>query len=405
MSSENTYQSASSQVSSGHLGVSVVDGAAESDEISLLDLLLVVVDNLPLLIFGTLGSGVAALVISLMISPTYTAKTQFLPPQQQQSSASALVQALGVSSVGGLSSGIAIKNPADQFIAFMKSQSIQNAMIDRFDLLKRYETKFRADAAKTLLKNTEFKSGKDGIISLELDDKDPKIAAEIANAYVDELRQFMSRLSLTEVQVRRAFFERKLNEAKDNLNSAEESLRGTGVSRGVLMTSPASAVEVVARIKASITFQEIKVANMRGYLADSSPEFLQAMKELSILKNQLLSAEKSDKSAGDGLFVSRYREFKYQETLYELFAKQYELAKLDESREGAVVQVIDRAEVPEKHSKPNRMKIIFVTIIVSGFTLLLFIFVRDTIRRAAKKVETKRKFIKIRKSFNKILRR
>jgi tyrosine-protein kinase Etk/Wzc len=373
----------------------------EDDEISLLDLLLVVVENLRLLVLGPLAVGLAALGISFMIPPTYTAKTQFLPPQQQQSSASALVQALGVGAIGGLGAGLGIKNPADQYIAFLKSQSIQDAMVDRFDLLARYDTKFRVDARKALLENTKISAGKDGIIALELDDKDPKVAADMANAYVDELRRMMNRLALTEAQLRRSFFEKKLKEAKENLSAAEESLRGTGVSSGVLKTSPGAAVEVVARLKAGVTVQEIKVANMRGYLADTSSEFVQAMKELSVLKAQLTNAENSDTASGDGLYVSRYREFKYQETLYELFAKQYELARLDESREGAAVQVVDNALPPEKKSKPQKALTAIIAILATGFALLLFVFIRQALRNASQDKETAQKLAALQTSCRK----
>jgi tyrosine-protein kinase Etk/Wzc len=380
-----------------------VEADQNEDEISLLDLLLVVVENLRLLVLGPLAVGLAALGISFMIPPTYTAKTQFLPPQQQQSSASALVQALGVGAIGGLSAGLGIKNPADQYIAFLKSQSIQDAMVDRFDLLKRYDTKFRSDARKELLENTKITSGKDGIIALELDDKDPKVAADMANAYVDELRRMMNRLALTEAQLRRSFFEKKLKESKENLSTAEESLRGTGVSSGVLKTSPGSAVEVVARLKAGVTVQEIKVASMRGYLADTSPEFVQAMKELSVLKAQLTNAEKSDTASGDGLYVSRYREFKYQETLYELFAKQYELARVDESREGAAVQVVDNAQPPEKKSKPKKAQIATIATLVSGFLFLLFVFLRKAYFNSANNKENADKISQIRLSSRRVL--
>jgi uncharacterized protein involved in exopolysaccharide biosynthesis len=375
----------------------------EEDEISLLDLLLVVVENLRLLVLGPLAVGLAALGITFIIPPTYTAKTQFLPPQQQQSSASALVQALGVGAIGGLSAGLGIKNPADQYIAFLKSQSIQDAMVDRFDLLKRYDTKFRVDARKELLENTKITSGKDGIIALELDDKDPKVAADMANAYVDELRRMMNRLALTEAQLRRSFFEKKLKEAKENLSAAEELLRGTGVSSGVLKTSPGSAVEVVARLKAGVTVQEIKVASMRGYLADTSPEFVQAMKELSVLKAQLINAEKSDTASGDGLYNSRYREFKYQETLFELFAKQYELARIDESREGAAVQVVDNAQPPEKKSKPKKVQIATIAALASGFLFLLFVFLRKAYFNANNNKDNAHKIFLIKSSYRKAL--
>jgi tyrosine-protein kinase Etk/Wzc len=345
----------------------------EDEEISLLDLLLVVVENLRLLVLGPLAVGLAALGISFMIPPTYTAKTQFLPPQQQQSSASALVQALGVGAIGGLGAGFGIKNPADQYISFLKSQSLQDAMIDRFELLKRYDTKLRVDARNKLHENTKITTGKDGLIVLELDDRDPKIAAEMANAYVDELRRLMNRLALSEAQLRRSFFDRKLTEARKNLYIAEESLRGTGVSIGILKSSPGAAVEVVARLKAGITIQEIKVANLRGYLADTSPEFLQAINELLVLKAQLKKAEVSDLDSGDGLYISRYREVKYQESLYELFSKQYELARIDETREGAAVQVVDPAQVPEKKSKPKRGFVALISIFATGFVIFFFL--------------------------------
>jgi uncharacterized protein involved in exopolysaccharide biosynthesis len=377
----------------------------EDEEISLLDLLLVVVENLRLLLLGPLAVGLVALGISFMIPPTYTAKTQFLPPQQQQSSASALVQALGVGAIGGLGAGLGIKNPADQYIAFLKSQSIQDAMVDRFDLLNRYDTKFRVDARKALLENTKISTGKDGIISLELDDKDPKVAADMANAYVEELRRMMNRLALTEAQLRRAFFEKKLKEVKDNLSAAEETLRGTGVSSGVLKTSPGSAVEVVARLKAGVTVQEIKVASMRGYLADSSPEFVQAMKELTVLKAQLMNAEKSDTASGDGLYVLRYREYKYQETLYELFAKQYELARVDESREGAAVQVVDNAQPPEKKSKPKKILIAILATLAAGFLFLLLVFLRKAYFNALNNKEIAEKISRIRFSSSKFFGR
>jgi uncharacterized protein involved in exopolysaccharide biosynthesis len=359
----------------------------EDEEISLLDLVLVVVENLRLLVLGPLAVGLAALGISFMIPSTYTAKTQFLPPQQQQSSASALVQALGVGAIGGLSAGLGIKNPADQYVAFLKSRSIQDSIVVKFDLLKRYDFNYRVDAVKELFDNTKFTAGKDGIISIEFDDKDPKVAADIANAYVDELRSLMNKLALSEAQQRRSFFEKKIKEAKENLSSAEESLRRTGITTGTLKTSPAAAIEVVARLRANLIVQEIKIATMRGYLAETSPEFMQSLKELLVLKEQLSNAEKSDSNSGDGLYVSRYREFKYQESLYELFSKQYELARIDESREGAVVQVLDVAQIPEKKSKPKIALLTFIATCSTGLLLLLFIFTKQYLHKIFKKPE------------------
>lgn len=354
----------------------------EDDEISLLDLLQVIVDNLRLLVLGPLAVGILALIISFFIPPTYTAKTQFLPPQQQQSSASALLQSLGA--MGGLASAAGgIKNPADQYIGFLKSTSIQDGLIERYKLQERYENKFKVDTRKELQENTKIAAGKDGIISLEFDDHDPQFAAEVANGYVQELRKLMGRLSLTEAQLRRTFFEGKLNEAKEALAKADQELRATGINASTLKSSPTAAVEVVARVRAGIVAQEVKIAAMRGYMTESAPEVKQAMVELGALRAQLASAEKAEPQIeGQSNYVERYRNFKYQETLFELFAKQYELARVDEGREGAVVQVVDAAQPPERKAKPRKAQIAIMATLGSGFALLLFVFIRYAMRNA-----------------------
>ena len=363
----------------------------DDDEISLLDLLQVVVDNLRLLVLGPLACGLAALGISFAIPPTFTAKTQFLPPQQQQSAAASMLASLGA--LGGLAgAATGLKNPADQYVAFMKSVSVQDALIDRFKLKEKYEAKLKTDARLALTSNLRIASGKDGLISVEVDDEDPKFAADLANAHVEELRKLLSRLAVTEAQQRRMFFEKQLEQTKDNLAKADWALKSSGINSSVLKSSPASAVEAVARLKAGISVQEVKLGAMRNYLTENSPEFKQAMSELGSLKAQLAKAEKeepADKGASD--YVSRYREFKYQETMFELFAKQFELAKVDESREGAVIQVLDIAEPPERKTKPKKALIAVITTLASGFALLLFVFVRSAIKNASQDEETKLK--------------
>ncbi len=373
--------------------ISNVPHAAEQDddEISLLDLLQVVFDNLRLLVLGPLLCGLVALGISFTIPPSYTAKTQFLPPQQQQSAAASMLASLG--SLGGLAgAATGLKSPADQYIAFMKSVSVQDALIERFKLIEKYEAKLKTDARLTLTGSVRIASGKDGLISVEVDDSDPKFAADLANAHVDELRKLLSRLAVTEAQQRRMFFEKQLELAKDNLAKADLALKSSGINSSVLKSSPASAVETVARLKAGISVQEVKLGAMRNYLTENSPEFKQALSELGSLKAQLAKAEKeepADKGASD--YVSRYREFKYQETMFELFAKQFELAKVDESREGAVIQVLDTAEPPERKAKPKKALIAVIATLASGFALLLFVFIRSAIKNASQDEETKLK--------------
>ena len=387
--------------------ISNVPQAAGQDdgEISLLDLLQVVVDNLRLLVLGPLMCGLAALGISFTIPPSYTAKTQFLPPQQQQSAAASMLASLG--SLGGLAgAATGLKSPADQYIAFMKSVSVQDALIERFKLIEKYEAKLKTDARLALTGSVRIAAGKDGLISIEVDNTDPKFAADLANAHVDELRKLLSRLAVTEAQQRRMFFEKQLELAKDNLAKADQALKSSGINSSVLKSSPASAVEAVARLKAGISVQEVKLGSMRNYLTENSPEFKQALSELSSLKLQLAKAEKeepADKGASD--YVSRYREFKYQETMFELFAKQFELAKVDESREGAVIQVLDTAEPPERKAKPKKALIAVIATLASGFALLLFVFVRSALKNASQDEETKLKLQALKGSWNSALGR
>jgi uncharacterized protein involved in exopolysaccharide biosynthesis len=256
------------------------------------------------------------------------------------------------------------------------------------------------------MENTKATAGKEGIIKLEVDDEDPKFAAELANGYVLELKHLMGRLAITEAQQRRAFFENKLHEARDELAEADKTLRSTGISSSTLKSSPTAAVEVVARLKGAITAQEIKMGSMRGYLTESSPELRQALVELSSLRAQLAKAEKDEPVLTGRLedtYIERFRDYKYKETLYELFAKQYELARVDEAREGAVIQVVDVAQVPEKKSKPKKALIAVVATLAAGFALLLFVFIRQALRNAEQGGETAEKLARLRGSFRQAL--
>ena len=377
----------------------------DDDEISLLDLLQVVVDNLRLLVLGPLACGLIALGISFAITPTFTAKTQFLPPQQQQSSAASMLASLGA--LGGLAgAATGLKSPADQYVAFMKSVSVQDALIERFKLVEKYEAKIKTDARLALSGNVRIASGKDGLISVEVDDKDPKFSADLANAHVEELRNLLGRLAVTEAQQRRMFFEKQLSQTKDNLAKADLALKSSGINSSVLKSSPASAVEAVARLKAGISVQEVKLGTMRNYLTESSPDFKQALSELASLKSQLTKAEKEEPaSQGVSDYVARYREFKYQETMFELFAKQFELAKVDESREGAVIQVLDIAEPPERKAKPKKAMIAIIAALASGFALLLFVFIRSALNTASQNQETQHRISALQVSWKKALGR
>jgi uncharacterized protein involved in exopolysaccharide biosynthesis len=290
----------------------------------------------------------------------------------------------------------------------MKSHSIKDALIDRFDLMTRYEAQFRANARTALDGNVQIASGKDGLITVTVHDTDPQMAADIANAHVQELTKLLGRLAVTEAQQRRQFFEQQLLLAKEQLTQADIALKQTGVSSSVLKSNPASAVAAVAGLQAQITAQEVKIGALRGYLAETAPDFKQAMTELANLRTQLAKQEKDQPTGaepGQGDYVTKFRDYKYQETLFELFAKQFEMAKIDESREGATIQVLDKAEPPELKSKPKKALIAVIATLASGFALLLFVFVRQALRNAGQNPESAQKLAALNTSWRKALGR
>lgn len=383
-----------------------VQNSNNDDEISLLDLLQVIVENLRILILAPLGVGILALGISFFIPPSFTANTAFLP-QQQASAAASMLQSLGA--IGGIACAAAeIKNLADQYVAFLQSRAVQDALIKRFDLQERYQQDFQESTRKTLAGMSKISAGKDGLITIAVEEEDPQIAADIANAYVDELSQLLSRLAVTEAQQRRVFFEKQLQQTKAKLVAAQQTLAASGVSVAALNISPDVALEGPARLRAEVTAQEVKLASMRSYLTENAPAFKQAMSALTALKKQLSLAEKvqnpSERSQ-DNDYINNYREYKYQETLFELFTKQFELAKIDEGRESPVIQVVDVAQVPELKSKPKKALIAVMATLLTGFMLLFFVFARSTWRNGQSDPATAEKIALIRQAWNRALGR
>ena len=355
--------------------------AVDDDEgMDLFELLALLRQHLKLLIGASLMAGVAALGITYLIKPTFTATTVFLPPQQQQSAAASVLAQLGP--LAGLAGAAgAIRTPADQYVALMQSVSVSDRLFDQFQLMEEYDEKYRIEARKELAKNVRITVGKkDGLITVEVDDHSPQRAAAMANQYVDELRRLTSTIAVTEAQQRRLFFEHQLLQTKDKLIAAQQALAASGFSQGAIKAEPKAAAEGYARLRAEVTAAEVRLQTMRGALADDTPEIRQQQAALVALRAQLSRMEQASDISGGPDYVSKYREFKYQETLFDLFAKQYELARVDESREGALIQVVDPATPPERKSKPKRALTAVITTLAVGLLLVVFVVVRQSWR-------------------------
>ena len=357
----------------------------DNEEIDWFAILQVMADNLRLLVLAPLTAGLLALAYTYTQPHTYTAMTTFFPPQQQQSAATMMLQSMGA--LAGISGGSigGAANPGEKYVTFLRSARISDFVIERLKLQERYKVENIEDARKKLADRLTITNRKDGLIAVTVDETDPQFAATLANTMVAALGSALNNFAVTEAQQRRMFFERQLEETKENLGKAERALKASGVSGSTYKIAPFSAVEQGAKLNAAVAAQEIKLASMRGYVMESAPEFKQAMLELSALRSQLsgLGNEERSSKGGDSDYISKYRSYKYYETMFELFAKQYEIARLDESREGATIQVLDAAKPPTKRSSAKRGQIALVTAVGVGILLLIFVFMRAKLNKFA----------------------
>ena len=370
--------------------------SGDDDEIGLLDLLIVLAKHKKLVLGLPFVVAVLAAGISLLLPFSYTGTTKILPPLQNQSGAAAMLAQLGggLSSLAGLAGGIAgIRSPNEVYIGMLKSRTVADNLIQRFDLMRIYEEKYPSRARKKLEGLTNIISGKDAIITIEVEDEDPKRAAELANAYVDELFKLTKVLAVTEASQRRLFFERQLEQARDNLAKAETAARQALEKGGLVQVEGQgrAIVETTARLRGQMTVKEVQIGAMRSFATERNPDLQLAQKELEALKHELARIEGASggkvgdqrENSGQGIdSLGLLRNVKYYETIYELLAKQYELAKIDEAKDSAVVQVMDKAIEPDRRTKPWRSLIVLLSAFAALFIGILWAFVRESMARA-----------------------
>jgi uncharacterized protein involved in exopolysaccharide biosynthesis len=371
----------------------------DEEEISLLDLLVVLARNRRLILKTTIGVTLVALIATFILPNKYTASTAILPPQQNSSVGSALMAQLGaIGSLASLGGGMGLKNPGDLQVALLKSQTVEDAMVDRFHLMDLFHAKRRSEARKKLESIVKIELGsKDGIIRISVTQHDPKLAADMANGYVEEFKKYSSGLAVTEASQRRLFFEGQLAEAKDNLAKAEEDLKKTEQRTGLIqLDSQARAtIGLVADLRGQIAAKEAQIAAMRTYATDENPELQIAIQQLAGLQAQAKKMGASTESATNSLipkgnmqeaaleYVRRYRDVKYYETIFELIARQYEIAKVDEAKQGAIIQIVDHATVPDHRSFPSKLIFTLVGIFLGLFIGITYVLAKEGLVRLA----------------------
>ncbi len=345
--------------------------ATDPRNADLLDVLLLLARNWRLILIMSLVLCIASGAVSLLLKPKFTALAVILPPQQQQSTASAMAGQLGM--MAGMAGGGAanlFKNPGELYVGILESNAIADQLIDGFHLRSVYHKKTLVDTRIALKNHTAIKAEKNGLISISVTDFDAQRASDLANGYVNELHKLNSTLAVTEAAQRRVFFEQELVSEKTALAAAENDLKSTQQKTGIIqVTGQAEAmIRSVAELRADISSREVELQSMKTYATDENPEAIRISREISSMREQLAKLEnnQSTQQPGDisvptgrvpeaALEYSRkLREVRYHETLYELLLKQYEAAQIDEAKSAPLVQVIDRATPPDKKSGPHR---------------------------------------------------
>ncbi len=362
----------------------------DEDEISLLDLATALGEEKATLFAIPFITTLVAVVVSLLMTPVFTAKTVVMPPQQQQSGAAAALASLG--GLAGLAGAAgAIKSPDEMYVAFLGSEGMQNRIIADLKLQERYEAKTLTDTRLALKNQVRFASDKkSGLLSIEADDKDPAFAAELANRHVVELRAMLGRLAVTEAQQRRQFYEQQIQQTQDKLALAEVAFRAAKEKSGMQVTTvlAETGVRASAELRGQIAAREVQLQAMSRFATAQNPDTQRIASELSALRAQLNKTEQGSgesKVAASPLHqeaVKSYRDVKVQEAMLEVLIRQYELARVDEAKEGPLIQQVDVAMPPERKSKPKRAQIVLVAAFAGLFLGVLVAFVRRALKKA-----------------------
>ena len=311
------------------------------------------------LVLNIAATTLVALAIALLLPKWYTGRTVLLPPMEDDFSSSAITQlmprALGSIRIPGA------PTLADVFVAVLKSRTVADRILRRFDLVHRYHVPDAETALKELDSHVRFRVGDEGTIAILAEDRDPRTAAAIANAYVEELDRFNKETRTTGAQRTRAFIEQRLEVAKRDLASAEELLRDYQQQRRLPALSPSdrSDAEMGAQLMAQKIALEMKLQVLRQSLAENSEEVRRVREELAAVDRQVGGLPRA------GLDIARlWRDVKVQEQVFELLTSQLEEARIRETRDTPTVQVLDRAEPPIHKSRPKR-----AIIVIAGFLI------------------------------------
>lgn len=378
------------------------DSPGKHTEVSILEVLTELARRKALIAKVTGCAILIGVVLSLVLPVRYTAATKIMPPQQTQSTASMLMSQLtglaGGSPLAAMATGgLGLKNPNDIYIGLLNSRTVADAIIQKYGLQSEYHARDMTKAREKLAKMTEITSEKSGMISIAVTDRDKKRAAAMANEYTAQLRILTKSLAVTEASQRRLFYEDQLKESNDALIAAAAAFQQVQQKKGLVQldAQARAMIQGLAELRASVAAKQVQLEAMRSYSTDKNPDVAIAQRELDSLRAEEQRMEQNNHQPGiaslglgnvpsAGLeYLRAQHELQYQQALYDMLMKQYDAARLDESKEAAIIQVVEPAIEPDKRSSPKRALIVVLVMLGGFFTgcvAALFLWWRDLMR-------------------------
>jgi len=352
------------------------------------------------ILYGLIFSTVVAFVLPVR----YASTVKLMPPDQQSSSGLAMTAMMAaknsLGSMGGLGESLSgaagdllgLKNSTSLFTDMLGSRTVEDRLIDRFDLRKEYRDRYYQDARKDLAKHTDVVvDRKSDTLAITVTDRDPRRAQQMAQAYVDELNGLLSEVSTSSARRERIFIEQRLQTVKQDLSRIDKEFSEYESNNTVLdMPYQAKAmVEAAAQLQGELIAAQSQLDSLEQIYTPNNVRVRSVQARVNELKSQLRkmggTADTENPAAGPDStatdlypsikqlplvgvhWLDLYRESKVQETVYELLTQQWELAKVQEAKEIPTAKVMDPANVPEKISFPPRL------LLVSLGTLLAFL--------------------------------
>jgi len=383
------------------------------DEINLLDYWRVIWKRRWVVIGVFLVAVIAAAIISLLMTPIYQAKATLMPVESSQGKFSAAMGTLqNIPFLGGAVGGTLGKTATDKLVTILNSRTIAEDVIKKMDLSKVFfkeawdgkKGEWKSSKPPTLQDTVQaLQTGivkvtddRKGLISISVEYKDPKLAAGIANEYTTALHQFLIVNAISQAKRNRIFLEKQLVTTKVDLQRAEEELKSYQTKKKIVsMNAQAEgAVKALAELKAQIIAREVQLGAMRDFATKENPDVKRLEDELRELRLQVNRLEGGSKNPGfdeligaiitlsdaptAGLGYARLkRDALIQEKVFELLTQQYELAKIEETKDDLTFQVIDPAIPPEKRIKPKRTQNVMLAGVVSLFLGVFFVFLLE----------------------------